>query len=128
MEALAGSFVNHVCEQRKHNNVQTCESQQHGFVRKVVENSHVINTTDCEEYSQCHDQWRQQSHWGEIHPRAQDQLCESQRVSDWFDVALADSLCIADRCEFDRVAIAKKADGDRGGEAETIRKKFEKIK
>lgn len=125
--ALTGSFIDHVGQQRKHEHIQACESQKHGLVGEVVEDRQVVEAADAEECCQGNDQRRQEAQRREIHAGAQNQLSEAQRVLDWFDVAFADSSGVADRCEFNGVAIAQQADGDGGRKAETIGKQFEKI-
>ena len=55
-------------------------------------------------------------------------MSEAQCVSKGFDMALPDSFGVADRYEFNGVAIAQQANGNGCGEAEAVRQELEKIK
>ena len=124
---LFWSLVDHVSEQGKHNNVEAGESKQYGFVCEVIENCEVVEPAKCEQCCQDDDEGREQSHRGKVHACSQNQLGESQGISDGLDMAFANSFGIADRCEFNGIAIPQQANRDGCCEAESVWKKFEKI-
>ena len=96
---MRASFVDHVCKQRKHQDVYSGKCEKNCFVRYILQDKHVVQSANDEKNAKQSNCWTEQSHGCKIHPCTGDQLCESYGVSYRLDMTFANSLGVAYWCK-----------------------------